>query len=436
MRLELRREREAAAIVVVIERLDAGPVAIELELSRARVPERDREHAVDLVDERFAPLEVRVQHDLGVGIRPERMAALRELLAQLEIAVDLAVEDEPALAVRREHRLIRGGAQIDDRKPAEADADRSGRAEARSRRVRDARSRRAPPRSSNSARFRRRSRTRVARPRASPRIADVGTLGRRTLRRKSPSAWRPASARQALCYAHAHDFSGRRASRSDRYPMTLKIAHVNVARGYRGGERQTELLIRALRGVDVEQVLVARRGAPLASRLADAAEVRPVSGSTFSVASATADVELVHVHEGRSVYGAYLRWLLSRTPYVITRRVNNPIRRALVRAIAHTGVPRAWRPSRRRWRMSCAATIPGSGSKSSTAAAAACPSTTTACARFARRTRTDSSSVTSARSTTTRKGRCYIIAVARELERDASRHTLHARRQAARTKAC
>jgi glycosyltransferase involved in cell wall biosynthesis len=108
--------------------------------------------------------------------------------------------------------------------------------------------------------------------------------------------------------------------------MTLKIAHVNVARGYRGGERQTELLIRALRGADVEQVLVARRGAPLASRLADAAEVRLVSGSTFSVAGATADAELVHVHEGRSVYGAYLRWLLSRTPYVITRRVNNPIR--------------------------------------------------------------------------------------------------------------
>jgi glycosyltransferase involved in cell wall biosynthesis len=36
-------------------------------------------------------------------------------------------------------------------------------------------------------------------------------------------------------------------------------------------------------------------------------------------------VDLVHVHEGRSVYGAWLRNLLSHTPYVITRRVNNPI---------------------------------------------------------------------------------------------------------------
>ena len=108
--------------------------------------------------------------------------------------------------------------------------------------------------------------------------------------------------------------------------MTLTIAHVNVARGYRGGERQTELLIRGLEDSGVEQVLVARRGAPLASRLADAVEVRSVSGSTLSVAHATRGADLVHVHEGRSVYGAYLRALLSGTPYVITRRVNNPIR--------------------------------------------------------------------------------------------------------------
>jgi glycosyltransferase involved in cell wall biosynthesis len=44
------------------------------------------------------------------------------------------------------------------------------------------------------------------------------------------------------------------------------------------------------------------------------------------VAGAVKDADLVHVHEGRSVYGAYLRSLLSGTPYVITRRVNNPIR--------------------------------------------------------------------------------------------------------------
>jgi glycosyltransferase involved in cell wall biosynthesis len=101
---------------------------------------------------------------------------------------------------------------------------------------------------------------------------------------------------------------------------------VNAAKSYRGGERQTELLIRTLHG-RVEQILVARRGAPLSTRFGDLGlEVRPVSGGLFSVARATHDVDLVHVHEGRSIYGAYVRSLISGTPYVATRRVDNPIK--------------------------------------------------------------------------------------------------------------
>lgn len=109
--------------------------------------------------------------------------------------------------------------------------------------------------------------------------------------------------------------------------MVPKIVHVNTARGYRGGERQTELLIRGLASCNVRQALVARRGGPLAARIAALGiEVREVAGGLLSVTRATNDAALVHVHEGRSVYAAYLRRLLSGIPYVITRRVNNPIR--------------------------------------------------------------------------------------------------------------
>jgi glycosyltransferase involved in cell wall biosynthesis len=109
--------------------------------------------------------------------------------------------------------------------------------------------------------------------------------------------------------------------------MPAKIVHVNTARGYRGGERQTELLIRGLASRGVRQVLVARRGGPLAERVRGLGiEVREVGSSPFSVARAARDATLIHVHEGRSVYAAYLRSLLSGTPYLITRRVNNPIR--------------------------------------------------------------------------------------------------------------
>lgn len=109
--------------------------------------------------------------------------------------------------------------------------------------------------------------------------------------------------------------------------MSIRIAHVNVARNYRGGERQTELLIRELFKHGVRQVLVARKNRPLSKRFGDLdLEIRAVSGNPLSVARATAGVDIVHVHEGRSVYGAYLRELISGTPYIVTRRVDNPIR--------------------------------------------------------------------------------------------------------------
>jgi glycosyltransferase involved in cell wall biosynthesis len=109
--------------------------------------------------------------------------------------------------------------------------------------------------------------------------------------------------------------------------MSVKIVHINTARGFRGGERQTELLIRGLASCHVPQALVARRGGPLAERVQNLGiEVREVPGGIWSVARATRDASLIHVHEGRSVYAAFLRALLSGTPYVITRRVNNPIR--------------------------------------------------------------------------------------------------------------
>jgi glycosyltransferase involved in cell wall biosynthesis len=141
--------------------------------------------------------------------------------------------------------------------------------------------------------------------------------------------------------------------------MAPSIAHVNTARGYRGGERQTELLIQGLASRGVRQVLIARRGGELARRARGLrVEVREVGGGPLSVAFAAGGVDLMHLHEGRSVYGAYLRSLVSGTPYVITRRVDNPIgghwlahrayrRAAAVAAVAPqiAAIVRAWDPA-------------------------------------------------------------------------------------------
>ncbi len=108
--------------------------------------------------------------------------------------------------------------------------------------------------------------------------------------------------------------------------MTPTIAHVNVAKSYRGGERQTELLIRELMSENLRQILVARRGAPLAERCADLdIDIREVLGHIPGTYRATADADLVHVHEGRSTYAAWLRSVVRGTPYILTRRVTNPI---------------------------------------------------------------------------------------------------------------
>jgi len=101
------------------------------------------------------------------------------------------------------------------------------------------------------------------------------------------------------------------------------IAHINLAPGYRGGERQTELLIRALALGGWRQTLVARRDAPLAVRCKDidGLEIRPVRNNVVSAALALSQVDLVHVHEGRAIQAAWLSHALRSIPYLVTRRV-------------------------------------------------------------------------------------------------------------------
>lgn len=101
-----------------------------------------------------------------------------------------------------------------------------------------------------------------------------------------------------------------------------RIIHLNLARGFRGGERQTELLLRELAAGGWPQVLVARRGEPLLARCMDlpGVECRPVRGRPGAL-GALRDADLVHVHEGRSLQLGWLNRRLRGTPYLVTRRV-------------------------------------------------------------------------------------------------------------------
>jgi glycosyltransferase involved in cell wall biosynthesis len=101
------------------------------------------------------------------------------------------------------------------------------------------------------------------------------------------------------------------------------LTHLNLARGFRGGERQTELLIRGLADLGWSQRLVARRGEPLAARCRGVTglEVAEAGAGVAGAFLALRGAGLVHSHEGRGVQAAWLGRALRGTPYLITRRV-------------------------------------------------------------------------------------------------------------------
>ena len=98
-RLDLRSEQQPVAGRRPVERLDAEAIAHEQQPAARRVPDREREHAAQVLDAAVAPLFVGV--DDGLGVRPGAiaMAGASRLAADLGVVVDLAVEDDPDRAV-------------------------------------------------------------------------------------------------------------------------------------------------------------------------------------------------------------------------------------------------------------------------------------------------------------------------------------------------
>ncbi len=103
-----------------------------------------------------------------------------------------------------------------------------------------------------------------------------------------------------------------------------KITHVNFAKGFRGGERQTLLLIEELAKKGYQQTLLTRKKSLLASR-AEGIEnlliirlAKPYALHLHHVKYAT----LLHAHETKAAQFAYLAYFLFKIPYIITRRVD------------------------------------------------------------------------------------------------------------------
>src|SRR5437667_1193305 len=103
-------------------RANADPVAREHQAAARGVPQRNRELAVQLVDEVEALLLVGMDGRLGVAAGLEDMPADFEIGAQFDVVENFSVEGDPDAAVFVTQGLA-AGAQIDDRQTAVAEAD-------------------------------------------------------------------------------------------------------------------------------------------------------------------------------------------------------------------------------------------------------------------------------------------------------------------------
>jgi len=108
-------------------------------------------------------------------------------------------------------------------------------------------------------------------------------------------------------------------------PAAIHVVHVNLSGGFGGGERQTELLLRHLAEYDdVRQTLVCRRDSPLRARLGNAVQV--VANHAWQGHASVQRATLVHAHEARAVHWAWLHRALRGVPYLLTRRMDKPVR--------------------------------------------------------------------------------------------------------------
>lgn len=108
----------------------------------------------------------------------------------------------------------------------------------------------------------------------------------------------------------------------------MHICHVNLASGFSGGERQTLQLIKQQIIEGYELSVVANPKSPFVDEIKKL-PIKLVLASHFIRSHSkkvTANCDLVHVHEGRAIYWAWIQKCLFGTPYIVTRRIDNPLK--------------------------------------------------------------------------------------------------------------
>lgn len=118
----------------------------------------------------------------------------------------------------------------------------------------------------------------------------------------------------------------------------MHICHVNLASGFSGGERQTLQLITRQLKEGYQLTVVANPKSPFVDEIKKL-NCRLVLTSHFlkqHKKSITADCDVIHVHEGRAIYWALIQSKRFNVPYIVTRRIDNPLKNKWLSTFAYS----------------------------------------------------------------------------------------------------
>ena len=106
------------------------------------------------------------------------------------------------------------------------------------------------------------------------------------------------------------------------------ITHANFSKGFRGGERQTLLLIQELSNKGYTQRVVTRVNSELADKLEGIKNltIHRLAKPYAIHISQVKDSSVIHAHEAKAAQFAYFANMFYKIPYIITRRVDNKIK--------------------------------------------------------------------------------------------------------------
>jgi len=110
--------------------------------------------------------------------------------------------------------------------------------------------------------------------------------------------------------------------------IMINVLHINLAKGFRGGERQTEILIKTLtKKSNIKQFLACRKDSPLRQHLASVNNLTFIDADNqLSGHFSTPSIDIMHAHDAKAVHWAWLHNIFTKTPYIITRRVDYPVK--------------------------------------------------------------------------------------------------------------